>query len=294
MLLPTDLKEIEFHICSKAPDSSTTNGSKKIAALTNGNIKAPILLCLHGWLDNAASFEPLIPYLADFHVIAIDWTGHGLSSHRSDDAHYHFIDWVYDLVALFESQQWKNINIVGHSMGGIISTAFSAAFPEYVKSLTLIDVLGFLTLSEEKTTEQLRKGMLSRLSLNDKKIKHHPNIKSAVTARTAVSDLTLEHATLIVNRGIKSTSEGYQWRSDHRLRAISPMRLSLAQAKQIITDITVPVQLLYGNKGMNMVSSGLKVFGELFKSLKTYELDGGHHVHMEQPEKLAKLIRDFI
>ena len=93
-MLPNGIKEITF-----------SSGSKKIAALTNGNDQAPLLLCLHGWLDNAASFQPLMPYLADYHVIAIDWPGHGLSSHRSEDAHYHFIDWIYDLVKLFKSQQ---------------------------------------------------------------------------------------------------------------------------------------------------------------------------------------------
>lgn len=288
MLLPTGLKEIEFHLPTKS------NCSKKIAGVTNGNDKAPILLCVHGWLDNAASFEPLIPYLKDFHVIAIDWTGHGHSSHRSDDAHYHFIDWVYDLVELFEYNQWKKIDIIGHSMGGIISTAFSSAFPEYVKSLTLIDALGFFTLNEEKTTEQLRKGMLSRLSLGNKKSRFHPNIESAVNARTAASDLTSKHAQLIVNRGIIQKPDGFQWRSDHRLRSISPIRLTLAQAKQMIKDITVPVQLLYASKGIDMVSSGLKDFSDLFQSLKTYELEGGHHIHMEQPEQSAKLIIDFV
>jgi pimeloyl-ACP methyl ester carboxylesterase len=282
-MLPYGIKEITFNL-----------GSKKIAALTNGNEQAPLLLCLHGWLDNAASFQPLMPYFNDYHVIAIDWPGHGLSSHRSEDAHYHFIDWIYDLVRLFKSQRWSDVNIVAHSMGGMIASAFVAAFPEQVKSLSLIDSIGLLALSSEKTTTQLRQGMLSRLSRSDNNIRYHPSIASAVEARTLVSDLTEKNARMIVHRGIEATEQGYKWRSDSRLRSTSPYRLTLPQAQQIITDVKLPTQLLYGNKGMDMVTVGLKEFRELFGSLEVHELVGGHHVHMEQPEQMAKLIAKFI
>lgn len=277
------IAEIEYRI-----------GSKKIAALTNGNDGAPILLCLHGWLDNAASFQPLFSYLEQFHVIAIDWPGHGFSSHRSEDAHYHFLDWVYDLVQLFQKQQWSDIDIVAHSMGGMVASAFSAAFPEYVKSMTLIDSIGLLALDSKETSQQLRKGMLSRLSQSDKNSRFHPSITSAVTARTLVSDLTAENAQLIVNRGIEHTDKGYQWRSDSRLRAISPYRLSTTQVKQIVTDIKAPTQLISGNKGMEIVSLGLKAYSVLFNSLEVHKLNGGHHVHMEQAEETANLIVNFI
>ena len=271
-----------------------TIGSKHIAALSNGNEGAPLLLCLHGWLDNAASFQPLIPYLNDFHVIAIDWPGHGFSSYRSDDAHYHFLDWVYDLLQLFKSQQWSDIHIVAHSMGAMVASAFAAAFPEHVKSLTMIDAIGFLTADANTATTQLRKGMLSRLTRGAKAKNIHTSIDSAIEARMMVSDLNKASAQLIVERGIKQTDAGFIWRSDKRLRATSPYRFTMAQAKQVISDVKVSTQLLYGDKGMEMVALGLKAFGELFHALTVHKLEGGHHVHMEQPEQVARLIGQFI
>mgnify|MGYP003675994282 CR=1 FL=1 len=265
-----------------------------ISGISNGNKQGTTLLCLHGWLDNAASFQPLLPYLANYHVIAIDWPGHGLSSHRSADAHYHFLDWVYDLISLFRSQQWQNIDIVAHSMGGMVASAFAAAFPTDVKSLTLIDSIGFLTAEAKNTTEQLRKGMISRLTRHVKPKNNHASIDSAIAARMLVSDLTADNAALIVKRGIEQTEAGFIWRSDNRLRAISPYRFTESQAKQIVTDINTPVQLLYGSKGMEMVAKGLKCFGPLFKMLQVNKLHGGHHVHMEQAEQAAKLINKFI
>lgn len=268
--------------------------------------KENVVLCLHGWLDNAASFLPLMPYfegeLANKRVIAIDWPGHGNSSHRSIDAHYHFIDWVYDLLQLFEVNQWQQVDIVAHSMGGMVASAFAAAFPEKVKSLTLLDSIGFISSTAEQTTQQLRDGMLSRFKGSAlynkpggaKQKRYHASIDSAIKARVNVSDLQFDHAKLIVERGLIKEVGGYRWRSDARLRNTSPYRLTLKQAQQFIRDISCPVQLIYGSDGIDMVSSGMKTFGDLFQNFSNVELKGGHHVHMEQPEKAAELIKNFL
>ncbi|REL35192.1 alpha/beta fold hydrolase [Thalassotalea euphylliae] len=261
--------------------------------LTTGDDDQPITLCLHGWLDNAASFLPLMPYLPDRKLIALDWPGHGFSSHRSLDAHYHFIDWVYDLVQLFDVTQWPAVDIVAHSMGGMVATAFAAAFPEKVKSLTLLDSIGLISDKPENTTEQLRKGLTSRLKGLSKQKNQHPSIESAVKARVAVSDMAYEQAQLIVKRGLVQQGGSYIWRADSRLRNASPYRLTVEQAKQLISDVQCPVNLVYGDNGLEMVHLGIKEFSALFSDLTVHKVSGGHHVHMEAPEQVAEKITAF-
>jgi pimeloyl-ACP methyl ester carboxylesterase len=275
-------------------DISYTHKGGTIHALAYGHECDDIVLCLHGWLDNAASFIPMLPLFTNKRVIAIDWPGHASSSHRSLDAHNHFIDWVYDLVQLFELNQWKNIDVVGHSMGGMVASAFTAAFPEKIKSLTLLDSIGFINVSAEQTTTQLRQGMLSRLKGLNKNKSKHMSEESAINARVLVSDLNYEQATLIVRRGLIKLEEHFEWRADSRLRTTSPYRLTLMQAEQFIRDIKTPVQLIYGSKGHDMVVKGIKHFGPLFEQFLSHELNGGHHVHMEQPEATVQLINEFI
>jgi len=274
-------------ICFDLSDAS-------IHGLAQGADESDIVLCLHGWLDNANSFLPMMPYFKNKRVIAIDWPGHGFSSHRSMDAHYHFIDWVYDLAKLFDINQWQSVDIVGHSMGGMIATAFAAAYPEKVKTLTLIDSIGFVSSDVESTTEQLRKGLASRLKGQNKLKTAHPSFESAVKARVAVSDLAFEQAALIVKRGLVKQGDTYTWRSDSRLRYTSPYRLTLEQAKQLIKDVQCPVNLIYGTKGLDAVQAGIKEFSPLFQQFELQEFAGGHHLHMEYPEQVALLINEFL
>jgi len=283
----------------------------KLTALACGNETDEPVLCLHGYLDNAASFLPLMQqitqesdFLSERRIIALDWPGHGHSDHRSIGAHYHFFDYVSDLLALFTLNNWQAIDIVAHSMGAMIASAFAAAFPEKVKSLTLIDSFGFICAPEELATDQLRRGVLSRAKSSNASRAFSEEM--AVKARLHVSDLNVEHAKIIVqrslievndksanNEGVKNASALYRWRSDPRLRTISPYRLSLKQGQQLFSDIKCPLQLIYGDKGMEMVLTGLEHFSQDVKNLKTTKLSGGHHVHMEKAKELLPLLSHF-
>ncbi|WP_068547129.1 alpha/beta fold hydrolase [Thalassotalea crassostreae] len=263
-------------------------GEQTIAALTAGSEGKEIVLCVHGWLDNAASYLPFFnemseqnhPLLDNYHFIAIDWPGHGKSFHRSADAHYHFIDWSYDLLLLIESNQWSKVSIIGHSMGGMVASAFASAFNDKVNNLILIEAIGLLT-GTENPSEQLRKGMQSRLANKNKRLNVHKDINQAVIARMTVSDLKNDSATLLVQRGLNKVDGGYSWSSDARLRNTSPQRYSLKQAIQIISNIHCPVSVIVGDNGFDMVQTGIKVFAEHYSSYQQFTLKGGHHPHME-------------
>ncbi|KAH0616824.1 hypothetical protein JD844_028238 [Phrynosoma platyrhinos] len=69
-----------------------------IAAKAWGSPQSRPVLCLHGWLDNANTFSKLIPLLPkDCYYMAIDFAGHGLSSHRPVGCPYYLIDHVSDV-----------------------------------------------------------------------------------------------------------------------------------------------------------------------------------------------------
>jgi pimeloyl-ACP methyl ester carboxylesterase len=182
-------------------------------------------------------------------------------------------------------------------MGGMIGSAFAAAFPEKVRSLTLIDALGFIYSDEEKATEQLRLAMISRLKNNQSAGRNKTRYfskETAVKARLSVSDLTDRDASLLVDRSLLQKGEEFCWRSDNKLRTLSPYRLTLGQARQLMKDIECPVKLIYATKGLKMIQEYLPLAEQLIKSFSAETLVGGHHIHMEQPIEVAKIIKHFL
>ena len=275
-----------------------------------GEPDLPVLLCLHGWLDNLASFELLTPYLDAYQIVMIDLPGHGFSDHKAKGAYYHFIDWVSDLHQLLTVAAWQKVHLLGHSMGGMIATAFAAAFPEKVLSLTLIDSLGFLTVDPENTTEQLRKGIISRHKFNtqqqlniqqepntpsDKSIKTYHTMQDAINARVKHSDLSYALASIIVKRSLfKLNNKGYQWRYDPRLKLISPYRFSKAQAENLMQSVQAPCLIISAKYGIDFIKQSIESQLALFHNISCYYLEGGHHIHMEKPEQVAQHINHFL
>jgi hypothetical protein len=87
----------------------------ELAALSWGEPDAPPLLMLHGWLDNAASFALLAPYLAErFHVIALDLPGHGGSRHFPGSMIYQHVDYARAVLGAVDALALPRFHLLGH------------------------------------------------------------------------------------------------------------------------------------------------------------------------------------
>jgi pimeloyl-ACP methyl ester carboxylesterase len=72
------------------PETTTNSNNSTIAAVDQKQQQRRIL-CLHGWMDNCRSFYYLAPWLMQrlppgSELVALDFPGHGWSSHKSIDA----------------------------------------------------------------------------------------------------------------------------------------------------------------------------------------------------------------
>ena len=266
-------------------------GPQTLAALSNQPQPAQPVLCLHGWLDNAASFMPLATHLTKWPLLALEFPGHGHSSHRSSDAHYYFFDWVQDLVALCRQQQWQQLTIIGHSMGAMVATALAASFPELVARLILIDSLGFVTDDAANAAQQLRDGINSRLKTPARR-PGYASLTDAAAARQRQSDFSQTEAMLLAERGTIASANGLRWRADLRLRHSSVYRLTFEQAKALIAAVECPVLGLIAND--SPFASKAEQFAAHYRQLQLTEVSGGHHCHMTQAAAVAQHIQRFL
>nr|CAD7262405.1 unnamed protein product [Timema shepardi] len=104
--------------------------------------KQPVIV-IHGWQDNAGSFDTLIPLLpADIAFLCLDLPGHGLSSHYpAGQFYYIFWDGLTVVRRIVEHFKWKNITIMGHSLGGAIGFLYAATFPNDIDKLISLDII---------------------------------------------------------------------------------------------------------------------------------------------------------
>jgi pimeloyl-ACP methyl ester carboxylesterase len=105
----------------------------------------PVIL-LHGGGNDWHEWERNLAFIArDFQVFAPDMPGFGLS-----EPPHHVIDRSWSLVFLrnfMEGLGIKRADLIGHSMGALISLAFTAHYPESVRKLAIVDSMGLGKLS---------------------------------------------------------------------------------------------------------------------------------------------------
>lgn len=258
-----------------------------------GDPGGPKVLALHGWLDNSASFIPLAKHLEKIDLLAIDLIGHGRSDHRSADAHYHLPDWVQDIYELTQSLGWKEFHLLGHSLGGIIASLYAATFPEQVVTLTMIEAFGPLSREAQSSPSQLRESVLSRIEIDKKQARHPPSLERATTARMMAGDLNRDSARLLVQRNLIEDEQGLRWCTDRRLRTLSSLRMTEEQAAAFISEITCPVLAVTGSTGFEKVRLNQQNRASLLENLQAVECQGGHHLHMDNPQPVAQQLLAF-
>ncbi|ABZ76396.1 alpha/beta hydrolase fold [Shewanella halifaxensis HAW-EB4] len=270
-----------------------------LAARLWGAQDKPVILALHGWLDNANSFEPLSQYLTDYQILAVDWPGHGASQHRPGAYPLHWVDYLYDLDALLEALpiEQKPHAILGHSLGGIIASAYTAAFPDKVSNLLLIEALSPLYEGESKSKKRLQNSFSDHrryLSNLAKPVKFHRDIALAAYARHKLTALDLQWCELLTQRNMQNLDSGVCWRSDPRLKLDSPLRLTYSQVDALMQAHKVNTLLISGSRGFPQLREAIPMANRWFDQLQTIELEGDHHLHMGNAEKVSAAIRAFL
>jgi pimeloyl-ACP methyl ester carboxylesterase len=255
---------------------------------------APSVLFLHGWLDHSHTFDWVLEHLPDaWQLILLDFRGMGRSEHVPEGGFYSFADYVLDVESTVETLKVSAVHIVGHSLGGVVGTAYAAARPGRVKSLTLIESLGPSGGAPESAVERLR-GFLDD-SHRAPHRKHYASVEEAAARlRENNSSLTEAASLHLARHGTESSEGGYVFRFDPRHRRRFGQGYDEAQWLAILSAVTCPVQVLHGSNGVSLDDAQAKARLAALRASKPHTLSGGHHVHLEQPEAVARALEHFI
>ena len=267
----------------------------RLAARVWGDQSLPPLLALHGWLDNAGTFDKLAPLICThFHIVSIDFPGHGRSGWRPAGTWYHYIDYVSDVIAVAAKFGWNRFNLLGHSLGGTVASVFAACRPQAVDKLLLIEALGPITAPAEDSLGQLRRGMEQRAAFEEK-LRVFASENDAIEIRAKVNGLSREAATALINRGLKAVPGGFSWSSDPRLTLSTPLRYTEDQMLAVLRGIEAKTLLVLAQpEAPYLPRETMQRRIEQVRAIAVHRVDGSHHLHLENAAPIAKLIGDFI
>lgn len=257
---------------------------------------APVrVLALHGWLDNAATFDALAPLLPDCEIVAIDLPGHGRSGHRAAGAWYHFIDYGTDVVAAADALGWEKFVLLGHSLGGAIASVLAGAIPERIAELWLIEALGPMSTAPAQGPELLGRALREREGLREKALRVFASLDEAAQARVAANNLSREAALALSARGTRAVDGGLVWSSDQRLTLTSAIRLTEEQILAYLGAISCPALLVRADPAPKWLPPAMMdARVAAVRGIVQRTLPGSHHLHLEDPMPVAQAITDFV
>jgi len=106
--------------------TATSSDGTRLAVYTYGDSGAPVLVCVHGYPDNATLWEPVAELLADdFQVVTYDVRGAGHSDHPSSTKAYTLDRLQEDFRAVIDQvSPDQPVHVLAHDWGSIQSWHF--------------------------------------------------------------------------------------------------------------------------------------------------------------------------
>ncbi len=267
---------------------------------TWGNPRATAIFLLHGWMDVSASFQYLVDcFQGDWHVIAPDWRGFGLTEWAREG--YWFPDYYADLDVLLDIYQPSApVNLVGHSMGGTIACTYAGIRPQRVARLITMEGLGMPRTTPDTAPARYEQWL--------SELRDPPRFKSyasfdAVAARLKQNNPRLpdEQARFLAQHWAKPVAPGeVALRSDPRHKIVNPVLSRIEEILACWRRVTAPVLAVSGAESREPAwladsAAQLAERKAAFRDFRECTLDAcGHMMHHDQPEKLAAVIEDFL
>jgi len=269
-----------------------------------GREDAPQLFMLHGWMDMSASFQFVVDALRhDWHVIAPDWRGFGLTDRAGTDA-YWFMDYFADLDAILDHYAPDGaVDLVGHSMGGNIASVYAGVRPARVARLVNLEGFGLPETRPEQSPGRIA-AWLDELK-NPPVMRPYATLDE-VAARLMKTNprLAPERAAFLASHWSAQNGAG-QWEilGDPAHKMAGPMLYRAAEVLACWRRITAPVLWVEAEQTDMWRWLGPKEAARAEVDRRMAEIpdvvahmvpDAGHMLHHDQPALLAGLIEEFL
>jgi pimeloyl-ACP methyl ester carboxylesterase len=269
-----------------------------------GRQGAPMIFMLHGWMDMSASFQFVVDALqGDWHVIAPDWRGFGLTERAQADT-YWFPDYIADLDFMLDHYAPGDaVNLLGHSMGGNVAGVYAGARPQRVGKLINLEGFGLPDSKPEQWPGRLAKWM--------DELHERPQMRAYASLDEVASRLQktnprlpADRAAFLAGHWAEEDASG-QWfiLGDPAHKQHGPLLYHVDEVMACWQRITAPVLWVEAADTNMWRWMGPKEearaevdrrLGHLANVTPRMMPDAGHMLHHDQPALLARMIEAFL
>ncbi|XP_059484875.1 probable serine hydrolase isoform X2 [Neocloeon triangulifer] len=265
------------------------------------------VIAIHGWRDNAGTFDTLAPLLK-FNFLSIDLPGHGLSSHVPIGMHAHYPDSMVTLRLIVKHFGFSKISILGHSLGSSIGYAYAGLYPEEVEKFVSIECGRARILCHPKDLADSWGATVDSLLSLEEKLVHQKSPEYTYSElverqqKGAFMSPSIKSTQILLRRGAqpsKCDPDKFVFTFDPRVRLDSFKRFTPETLLALGRNIKCQVLNIHANPGMSCklekeYEESIEVLKTSTSRLECHEVSGTHHVHLNNPERVAPIINDFM
>lgn len=266
----------------------------KLCLCSWGEPNNPLILCLHGILEQGAAWQEVAIRLAQqgYRVVAPDLRGHGKSDRVGRGGSYNLLDFLGDIDGITHHLGDRPFTLVGHSLGSVIAATFASIRSAKVNNLVLVETVLPTEVEKTETVEQLATHLDCLTSVPEHPV--FPDVAAAAKRlQLGTPALSDSLAMQLAERAIEPCEGGVRWRWDALLRTragIGFNGIDRAKYLRLLQQIKAPITLIYGDKSDFNRPEDLAAQQQAMSQAKRIVVSGGHNLHLEAPDNLAKSI----
>ncbi|XP_068217417.1 serine hydrolase-like protein [Palaemon carinicauda] len=263
---------------------------------------------LHGWLDNANTFDRLVPLLpCGIEVFVLDFPGHGFSDHLPNGAYYSALSYIINVRVVVLELGWKSFVFMAHSLGSLIASYYTALFPEDVLALIQLDYIKPQDKRENIVTWLLEINLTLRTEQEKKNFPIYSReeaLQRIIDSRKTgpkkdAPNIDLESAAVLLPRLTKQVDSGLTWIHDRKARASFEMLFGNDNWIGVLKGIKCPVLLIHALEGIykGPCSEYEDIFDTYRANAKIFyyvSVEGPHHIHLSNPSRVSPFVNSFL